>query len=176
MNEILALFLTPGFGEIALVLVFIFQIVLLLELLIWSRWHWMVKAITTVMAGVIFSLTYFAILNMQGWPTSDVPAERFELISFYVANPNPNIGKEGFITVWILDLEDTSAEKRPRAHIFEYNKKLHRQLQLAMQQGTETGNPVTGAIRRRKGDRPPVDSTLDDLQFYDLPIPKLPSK
>ena len=96
MNSLYSIFAIPGFGEMALVAAMMFLAVLLLGLLVWSRWHWSIKASATLMTGLFFALTYFSIIEMQGWPTKAEMPEKFYLVWYYVDPPNKLINKEGF--------------------------------------------------------------------------------
>lgn len=172
-TDFLTLFSTPGTGEISLVMILIFQIVLLLGLLIRSDWSWGIKATATLMAGVIFIISYFAILDMQGWPTVDTMPDEFELLSFYVDSPNPAIGKEGSIIIWTLEEGDKIGTK-PRAYSIDYDKELHKRLQEAMKQMSE-GSRMQGQ-KGKKGNRQ-ADSTYEnEFFFYNMPMPPLPTK
>lgn len=172
-TDFLTIFSTPGTGEISLVMILIFQVVLLLGLLIRSDWGWGIKATATLMAGVIFIVSYFAILDMQGWPTVDTMPDEFELLSFYVDSPNPAIGKEGSIIIWTLEEGDKIGTK-PRAYSIDYDKELHKRLQQAMKEKGDGGR-MQGQ-KRAKGKYPPSDATYDELFFYNMPIPPLPTK
>ncbi len=172
-TDFLTIFSTPGTGEIALVAILIFEVVLLLGLLIRSDWSWGIKATATIMAGVIFIISYFAILDMQGWPTVDTMPDKFELLSFYVDSPNPAIGKAGSIIIWTLEESDKIGTK-PRAYSIDYDKKLHKKLQEAMKQKGDGGR-MQGQ-KGKKGKHPLSDATYDELFFYNMPIPPLPTK
>ena len=161
---------TPGTGEIALVAILVFVCVLLLGLLVRSRWHWIIKSAATMISGGLFALAFMAIIDMQGWPTTDTMPEAFQFIGYYVDSPNPQIGKEGFIVIWMLKLND-EVGKKPRSHIIPYSKEMHKKLQEAKKK-RENGQKIKGKYKtkRRRSDSP------DDLQFYKMPPPELPTK
>ncbi len=175
MDALFNIFATPGFGEIALVLAMIFITVLLLGLLIWSNWHWSIKGSTTVAAGLFFVLTFFSIIEMQGWPTKDQLPEKFYLIWYYIDPPNKIINKEGFIVIWALEFNEKIG-KKPRAYIMDYNLKMHKKLRKARKQMVGGIARLVGE-RKKKGDHPPSDSTYkDDFKFYKMPPPNPPRK
>ena len=151
-SDTLAFFTTPGFGEIALTSILVFTVVLLLGLLIGSRYHWLTKAFATLTAGICFALTYFAIIEMQGWPTLDVLPDPFEYISHYVDSPNPSIGKDGFIVLWVLKL-DKEIGKKPRSHLLPYEKEIHKKLEEAKKKRGK-GIRVIGTLKKKGKGKP----------------------
>lgn len=176
MLDFLSIFSTPGIGEIALVAVFIFQSIILLGLLIGSNWHWRIKSFTTLISGLIFALTYFSIIDMQGWPTPSKMPDNIEYLSHYVDPPNKRIGKDGFIVVWMLYLENKIG-KKPRAFQFPYSKEFHKKLEQAKKAKGENGRNRVGIILKKikKGKLRP-DSTYKDSIIYNMPTPELPTK
>lgn len=176
MNDFSVMFSTPGFGEITLVVAMIFISVLLLGLLVWSTWHWGIKASATVMTGLFFALTYFAIIDMQGWPTKDPVPEKFQMIWYYADPPNKVTNKKGFIVIWALELQ-RKLGKKPRAHITGYSLKLHKQLQKARERMLKGKKKIMGNRRASTGQRSNSNSQeTDEFIFYDMPDPELPSK
>ncbi len=176
MDTVFNIFAIPGFGEMALIAAMIFIVVLLLGLLVWSKWHWSIKASATVMAGLFFVLTYFSIIEMQGWPTDAQIPEKFYLVSFYVDPPNKVINKEGFIVIWTLEFKEKIGRK-PRAYMVDYSLKLHKKLNK-MRKGLQGGKPMIGEREtKKKGMNRKPDSTYKDkFRFYKMPPPNPPSK
>lgn len=165
---------TPGTGEIALVAIFVFVCILLLSLLVRSKWNWIIKSMTTVITGGLFALVFFSIIDMQGWPTVDTMPDKFEFVGYYIDSPNPMIGKEGFVVLWILELNNEIG-KKPRAYIIPYySKNLHKKLQEAKKR-RNAGQRMKGILSKKLIRNNRVDS-FDDLEFYDLPKPPLPIK
>ncbi len=170
------LFSTPGFGEIAIVSVCIFLTVLLLGLLIGSKWHWIIKSCATLLSGAIFALTYFSIIGMQGWPTTEFMPAQFEFLHYYADVPNPVIGKEGFLVVWML-YDTNEIGKKPRSFLMPYDKELHKKL-LEAKKRKAGGARIRGKISPNKKGTAKFkpDSTYEDLNFYNMPPPNPPRK
>lgn len=175
MNALYNIFAVPGFGEIALVAAMIFISVLLLGLLVWSRWHWSIKASATLIMGLFFALTYFSIIEMQGWPTKAEIPEKFHLIWYYVDSPNKQINKKGFIVIWALELNQKIG-KKPRSYILEYNLEMHRRLQKAREQMLRGGSRMMGKRVKRKQIRSPDSTYKHSFKFYKMPPPNPPRK
>lgn len=73
---------------------------------------------------------YHALQDYPGWPASDRLPDHFEVISSVTVEPDLQRGEAGAIYVWVRDLD---AERPvPRAYRFEYQKKLHRQVEDAL--------------------------------------------
>ena len=126
-------------------------------------------------AGLFFALTYFSIIEMQGWPTKDQLPEKFYLVWYYVDPPNKTIKKDGFIVVWTLEFKEKLGRK-PRAYLIDYSLKMHKKLQQARKKMLKGEGRMIGENRKRKGKNPPPDSTDRELKFYNMPKAMPPSK
>lgn len=173
-EEFYAVLSTPGSGEIALVAILVFVCVLLLSLLVRSKWNWIIKSTATIITGGLFALAFVSIIDMQGWPTTDTIPETFQFVGYYVDNPNPMIGKEGFIVIWILEM-NKEIGKKPRSYIIPYSKEMHKKLQEAKKRRS-AGQAIKGERINKKQRKGNFAESLDDLEFYDMPKPSLPPK
>lgn len=175
MNELILFLSTPGVGEVVLVVIFAFVVVLILGSLIHSKWNWLLKSIITGSAGAFFILAFFAILNMQGWPTAKDMPDDFQIISFYVEPPNRHKNSEGFITLWILNFDKNNiGVGKPRSYQLEYDVELHKDLQKQKLESKGRGERMGG--RNKKRSNQDDSDRSKTIEPYRLPNPNVPPK
>ncbi len=165
--------------------------ILLLSLNVASRWRWWIKGAAIVITGAFFAVSYFAIVNMLGWPTADRMPARFTLLSTEVVEPDRFIGTEGAIYLWLRELDENNVPVGPpRGYEIVYTDPLADAAEAAQelldqgeavegefgeaQDGEEAeAGEGNGAANQNRGAGYQLDFTL---QFNDMPIVALPEK
>lgn len=172
----------------SLIIAFLLLLTALLWFVIGSKGSWKIKILfigVSLYLGVGIS---YSLGNLKGWPaTSDLPA-KFELHGMLISEPNKRTGMPGKIYLWVSELEPevvtpmwrdpfeyflVQDKSEPRVFEFEYNSKLHIQLNTWSQM-LQTGTAIAGEFipeDLREG-----EESRGDFVFYPLPPPALPEK
>ena len=96
-----------------------------------------------VLTTLFYVLTYDSFKNLLGWPSSDSLPDRFRLIAAQIYEPNALINSEGFIYIWIADMDDLAGLSTPRSYSLKYNKEVHEKISKA-QVNIKNGIPQMG--------------------------------
>lgn len=106
-----------------------------------------------------------------GWPsTAKVPAHA-ELVSAQIDEPDPAVSDPGHIYLW-LDVGGTA----PRAFVLPYSRKLHEQVQQALQ-AVKKGRPIgVERVAKGGGHGRSTPGRRSVLRFYPHPPVVLPPK
>lgn len=179
-------------GQYELVAAYVVLAALLLSIAIWNRLGWWIKASGIVVTAVFFFVSFYAVKNMLGWPTSDALPDRFEILYARIQEPDEVTRVEGAIYVWAMTLAgegpidesdiykpgalDTrlAQDQAPRAYRVPYTRFAHEQVNEALvklQQGVRQIG-VTDRKPRKPGEHAPQSR----YSFYDRPDPILPPK
>lgn len=161
-------------STLAIPLAFIMLSVLLLWCLIGSKGKWWVKMIL-IFAVPNFALVVWKTLDTYlGWPTPEELPDEFAVVWVEIREPNPKIGDEGAIYIWVRPHKLESGKENdilgysyspnePRAYKLPYFRGLHEQMEKARRtiikgrpvfgkrKGSESGSPGDG---KRDGDGP----------------------
>ena len=130
--------------------------VLLLSLNFASLWRWWIKAAAIVLTVVACVGSYFSIVGLLGWPSSDAMPARFNLVSTRIIEPDMLRGTPGRIYLWIEEVdEDQIIISPPRAFEVPYEVDLSIQVAEA-QSELNGGSTILGefaATEEQTGER-----------------------
>lgn len=147
---------------------------LLLVMLIFTRWHWVLKGLAVMVVSGFFYVAYHSLPAFMGWPTAYERPDKMQVVAIYIDAPNK-------IYLWGHDMEFGIAGQRPRAYELNYTTRLNNSLNIASHK-IKKGFPMIAEFRppvqtqALKGDgleKEPLDEF--ELIFYDLPAGLTPS-
>ncbi|WP_146101684.1 hypothetical protein [Rhodopila globiformis] len=173
---------------------------LLISLNLTSLWRWWIKAAAIIVTTIFFGVTYSTINALMGWPTTQRPPGRFNLISSRILEPDRRTRAPGHIYLWADELDRNNIPSgTPRSYELPYSDALARKVSDAQekrdrgidimgrtldpkQQQQLTKNASQGGRRNSKDKQSPATDTVpfkedgSDLSFEDLPPVLLPDK
>lgn len=171
MNEVLL--------ELTLAYVFLTAIILLS--LVYSRILWLLKCVLIIVALVFYWLSYQGWKETQGWPSETELPDRFLLHAAVIEEPEEVEGKDGYIYMWLTNIEKHQLASEPRSFKLDYDSGIHGKLEIALRE-MKNGNLQLGEInssaelkesakkQKRAGHK------YLGLEFVKLPDPALPEK
>lgn len=119
---------------------------LLISLNLVSLWRWWIKAAAIIATTIFFGVTYGAINGLMGWPTTQRPPERFNLISSRISEPDKRNHTPGHIYLWADQLDVNNVPSgTPRNYEIPYTDALARKVSDA-QEKRDHGIEVMGRI------------------------------
>jgi hypothetical protein len=134
------------------------------------RSPWLIAGVLAALP--LFYAAHFTLLqDLRGWPTTAALPEQFELLAFSIDEPDRARGVEGRILLWLVP----SGSDRPRAHLLDYDRALHRSLSEAGQRIAEGRRQVGSTERpepqaqRREGENAGPGISFRDMQRRGLP-------
>jgi hypothetical protein len=156
--------------------------ILVLALLLYTRWSYWIKTLTILLTGVVILFTYDTMTALLGFPTPGKLPERFLLHHSVILQPDKNTSSKGMIFLWASELTRDGPAKQPRAYEMPWDK--------------ETSNSFTEANRRTKqgimqmgqvqqvGPKSNINtftkymssSKQQKVKLQDMPEPALPEK
>jgi len=169
-------------GIAGLLVAYVAIALLLLSINLYSNWSWKIKAASILATTLLYIVSYISFPPLLGWPTGEIPPERFRLIAADVVQPDKASGEKGMVYLWLKDLDDLSGRTRPRAYALAYSDRLHEmiinaksKLNKGMAQLGEFKLPNDSHVReidtfKRTGQK------AVNIEFYDLPDPLIPDK
>ncbi len=169
-------------GYAGLAVAYAFVALLLLGVILYSRWGWPVKAAGAVTAAAFCLISYASIPDLLGWPIAQDPPHKFRLHAAYVQQPDKLSKSKGAINLWLTDAEDLAKGGVPRAFQFPYSAPLHEvvinatsRMNKGVPQMGEFTHSHTNAVA---GLHDPASggSTTAPLVFFDIPDPLFPDK
>ena len=185
--------LVAAYGAVAL---------LLLSLNLTSLWRPWIKAAAIVITTVLLATMLDSINGLMGWPTTQKPPPRFNLISTRVSEPDRKAHTPGHIYLWADELDENNIPSgRPRSYQLVYSEGLARKIAGAQElrdQGREVMGLASdrqppdraeprsdiklGQMRDEQGQQSPATDTVpikedgSELSFEELPPVILPDK
>lgn len=168
-------------GISGLIAAYILIGLILLSINLYSNWSWKIKAGTIIVTSFFYIVTYFSYPQLLGWPTSENPPERFQLIASHVQQPDKVTGEEGYVYLWLTKIDDLSSSKPPRAYRLQYSNSLH-ELVINAASKLDKGIPQLGEFKDKKSmvdelrEAPRSGQESIEIEFYDLPDPLFPDK
>jgi hypothetical protein len=138
---------------------FMFLASVLLLGVIYSRTHWLAKALLVSSSLVFSAFFYIAYVASLGYPTMAQPPELFRYISSVVREPYPAKDDPGAIYVWL-----TTDDVVPRAIALPYSTETRRLMAMAKKRTAEgetvymgkqkpTRTGATGSSLNKEGDK-----------------------
>ena len=168
-------------GVTGLTAAYILIALILLSINLYSNWSWKVKAGTIIITSVFYIITYLSFPYLLGWPTTENPPERFRLIASHVQQPNKVTGENGYVYLWLTQIDDLSSVIPPRAYRLDYSNELH-ELVINANSKLNKGIPQLGEFDDHQNvidelkNAPRSGQKSINIQFYDLPDPLFPDK
>ena len=153
---------------------------LLLNLCLYSRLPVWVKASSIVIVSLFYWVTYDSLTGLMGWPTTASMPEKFLLLARVVVEPDKESGDSGAVYLWADDLGEGRPSMIPRAYHLPYDAVLHKRVEEAIKrqrQGiVQVGTAKNGEdlAPSKQGKR--FGELGSELEFNDLPDPRLPEK
>lgn len=147
---------------------------LLLVMLVYSRFHWVVKGLLVLFVSSFFYVAYHSLPDFMGWPTSYERPDKMQVVAIYIDAPNK-------VYLWGHDMALGISGQRPRAYELPYTTRLNNSLNIASHK-IKKGFPMIAEFRpplktqALKGDgleKEPLDEF--ELIFYDVPAGLAPS-
>jgi len=177
MLDTLILAITPDFlprlDVVALVIAYTVLAAVVLGLNLHSRWHWLVKSLSTVAVVTLCWIAYNSWPALLGWPTEhDVP-ERFYLHAATVEEPD-------FVYLWGVDLSLGLARTVPRSFAVPYTRTLHDRVDKATRK-LRKGLPVIGQVAPSTASIDELGAlerseAISEITFIDAPQSLVPGK
>lgn len=162
--------------------------VLLLVMILYSRFHWGIKAAVVVLVSTFYPISYFALVDLLGWPTGTTLPDRFRLIAAEVYEPDKARGSRGEIYLWVTSLSKNAGLSTPRAFKIPYSPALHNKLEEAkkgLKNGIAEMGEVVGAEEEKASGPPAVAADRSrtaaitksiDINFTPFATTVLPTK
>jgi membrane-bound metal-dependent hydrolase YbcI (DUF457 family) len=168
-----------GIGGLIAAYVIVGLVLTLLGL--FSKWHWVVKALGIVVISAAYVMMYYSIPPLLGWPTDRAVPRKFALLAIYMQDPDPVTGSRGDIFFWASNLAP-GADKRPRAYRVPFTPKLkavfaeaNGKLKNHLPQIGETDEPDKGPFGVPK-DWSRIGQKSINFEFHDMPQDLPPAK
>ena len=163
-------------------LAYVVLAVLLVSMLVYTRWSLWVKVAIVIGVGVFYFVTYASLERILGWPTAEPPPKEFVLLSGYVKEPDENADESGHVYLWLVayDLEKRAVLDTPRAYVLPYTPYLHEQVNEANKR-LKRGKSQVGRVELVSGPqlntpRSWVDERVERMTLYDFPRREMPEK
>ena len=179
--------------SLALALCYAAVAALLLNLNVASAWGWKVKVGAILLVSVLYGVTWYGIIGIEGWPTEEQMPERFQLQWLTIDEPDPSGDSEGRIYFWVRSTGGGGAPSEPRAHALPYDDPTADSAREALQllqegkrvEGRMTLQPLAPDREQPEEDTeseagavPPGGGPQDRprFEFREMPPPDLPAK
>ncbi len=139
---------------IGISLAYVALAVLVVLLLVCTRWARWIKVGVVLGISVFYFVTYASLEHLLGWPTAESLPQEFVFLSGYVKEPNEDRGETGNVFVWVAeyDLKKRKVFDMPRAHTLPYSADLHAQVTAALK-GLKRGDAQLGRVEHTSGPR-----------------------
>lgn len=143
---------------------------LLLTLVVRTRWNFAVKGGAVICIIIFYHATFTSYPTLTGWPTTIRLPQRFSLEGVLFDEPNKATQSRGRIFIWITDLKDMK-KPVPRAYVLPYTPALHTSLYDASQK-LRKQLPQLGEVVMVRN---PITAKEEiELNFFDMPDVLLP--
>ena len=152
----------------------------LIAIFIYSHAAAWIKFALLFIAGAMFMVHSNALFGLLGWPVNQELPAKFIVLSSQVNEPIKDQKSAGKIYLWLVAIESTQPQTRPRAYSLDYSQALHSQIEQAEKrkrrgivqigESLAVDNPVA------KNSSLPAANAKQLISIYDFPDPKLPEK
>ncbi|MBI2801984.1 MAG: hypothetical protein HYX63_17180 [Gammaproteobacteria bacterium] len=152
---------------------------LLLNVLIFTRWMWWVKLAAVILVAGLCTITYRSIPDLLGWPTARGLPARFNLMGLQIVEPDKGGTTKGNIFLWVTEMNLDGSPRVPRAFVLPFHPELQVKVAAA---GTKLRKnlPQLGEISTKPFESAATDtghnSKMINLDFFDLPDPLFPER
>ena len=154
---------------------------LLLCIGLYSRVHWIIKAVAILVTSLFYVVTWLSLPPMMGWPTHQDPPQQFRLVATHVLQPDKATDTEGLIYLWLQGVENMQISTPPRSYALPYSNALHERI-IGVDAKLAQGIAQLGEFREpekkmQEINKQPRSSQVSvDIEFYDIPDPLFPEK
>ncbi len=167
--------ITSATATPAFVAAFVLLVLLLANVLWFTRFAWWVKGSAIVLVAGLFWMSWRAMPELLGWPAQAGMPPRFNVAGIQVIEPEKNGASKGAIYLWVTGFATMHGEVIPRAFEIPFTPEL--QLKLA---GVSTKLrkrlPQLGEVVPSKGQHSGHGPTAIALDFFDMPDPLFPER
>ncbi len=148
--------------------------VLLLNVLLFTRYAWWIKLASVAMVACLGLATWRAMPDLLGWPTHSGMPLRFNLNAIHVVEPDKSGVEKGAIYLWVTRFATDTSGVVPRAFVLPFSPELQLKVTAA---GTRLRKnlPQLGEVLAARGGDAHGRRALD-LEFFDLPDPLFPER
>ena len=165
--------------EIAFIAGYVIVGLLLLNVLLFTRWMWWVKTSSLIAVIALYLATYQALPDLLGWPSKRGLPQRFNLSAMHLIEPDKSGQNKGAIYIWVTDFDVGTGGGIPRAFVLPFHPELQAKLAIA---GTKLrrGMPQLGEISELPFETATSSTVhgekLVNLELLDLPDPLFPER
>jgi hypothetical protein len=122
--------ITSATATPAFVAAFVLLVLLLANVLWFTRFAWWVKGSAIVLVAGLFWMSWRAMPELLGWPAQAGIPPRFNVAGIQVIEPEKNGASKGAIYLWVTGFATVHGEVIPRAFEIPFTPEL--QLKLAV--------------------------------------------
>ena len=163
-------------GFIGVLSAYIVVALLLLSFNIGPRWAWWVKATGIIVTTAFFVVSYYAIIDLMGWPVKARMPAHFQLLWAKVNEPDKLINTPGSVFLWVEELDSNNIPMgTPRAFRLPYTVPLDEGVNEALGRISD-GEQISGEARDAEQNNEAADDPdlmaelqerLDDAGYAD---------
>lgn len=167
------------YGYTAIIAAYVLAALLLLGLLLHTRWRWPVKTTAAIAVAALYLVTWVSLPGLLGWPIERDLPRKFRLHSAHVQQPDKTTNTQGAIFLWVTDVNDLGRAGTPRAYRIPYTPPTHEVVINAvsrMHKGMAQMGEFTGRIATGLHDPSRVGPAIAPVRFFDIPDPLFPDK
>ncbi len=150
-------------------------LVLLANVLFFTRFAWWVKVSCLAMVAGLYWMSWQAMPGLLGWPAHSGLSERFNLAAIHVIEPEKNGASKGAIYLWTSRFATASGQIVPRAFELPFTPELQLKL-AAVSTKLRKRMPQLGEIVPSRANGPSHGPKGIDLNFFDMPDPLFPER
>lgn len=151
-------------------LIVMFLMTLLLVGAIYSRLHWVAKAIMIAASLFVAAAMYETFQGALGWPVGDAMPKKFKFISVVVVEPTREPATPGAIYLWYKDPNHVE----PRSIKLPYSRPMHEQMAQAQKKAEQGRGGVYMEKKgtKKKSDKPQAsDNQVEEVEIPDFVPP-----
>lgn len=154
---------------------FVLLLVLLANVLFFTRFAWWIKAVSLGLVAGLYWMSWQAMPELLGWPARSGLPERFNLAAIHVLEPEKNGASKGAIYLWTSRFATANGEIVPRAFELPYTPELQLKLAAASTK-LRKRMPQLGEIVPARTNGSSHGASSIDLNFFDMPDPLFPER
>lgn len=167
------------YGYTGIIAAYVLAALLVLGLLLHSRWRWPVKAMAAGAVAALYLATWVSLPGLLGWPIERDLPRKFRLHSAHVQQPDKTTNTQGAIFLWVTDVNDLGRAGTPRAYRIPYTPPTHEVVINAvsrLHKGMAQMGEFTGHIATGLHDPSRAGPAIAPITFFDIPDPLFPDK
>lgn len=157
--------------DLPLVFAYVLPLLLLVWLWLSANIPMRAKLLVTLCLPLIYTLHWFGLQNLRGWPSQQALPERFELIAADVVEPSQTKNHDGKIHLWVR----LESDGEPRVYGLPYSRQLHKML-FETKQRMNVGQTQMGRLYDASSNRGAAVGNNQKLEFQNATRATLPPK